>query len=183
MTQRQSETATIAGGCFWCQEAIFARIEGVDRVTSGYCGGTVPHPTYQQVCTGETGHAESVQIVFDPAVLPYAELLRIFFAFHDPTTLNRQGPDTGTQYRSVIFWHGPSQKAAAEQVIADLERQRVFGAPIVTEVVRYSVFYPAEGYHQGYYQRNSRQPYCSAVITPKLAKLRAKYAERLKAVS
>lgn len=180
MTDHRTETAVLAGGCFWCLEAIFEDLKGVERVESGYSGGTVPHPTYEQVCTGKTGHAESVRITFDPAVLSYRDLLLLFFAFHDPTTMNRQGPDEGTQYRSAIFWRGAEQKVTAEQVIAELTRQKAFAAPIVTQVAPLGDFYPAEDYHQGYYDRNSGQPYCRAVISPKLAKLRKMYAERLK---
>jgi peptide-methionine (S)-S-oxide reductase len=177
------ETATLAGGCFWCLEAVFEQLQGVEKVVSGYAGGSAPHPTYEQVCTGATGHAEVVQITFDPAVLPYRELLELFFAFHDPTTLNRQGHDVGTQYRSAIFVHSPEQRAVAEDVIAGLTRERAFDAPIVTEVAPLDVFHPAERYHQGYYRANPGQPYCNATITPKMAKLRAKYAGRLKSAS
>ncbi len=180
MSEQRTETATLAGGCFWCLEAVFESLRGVERVVSGYAGGHVPKPTYEQVCTGTTGHAESVQISFDPAVITYGDLLRVFFAFHDPTTLNRQGPDVGTQYRSVIFWHDPEQKAAAAQVIEELTRQRVFDSPIVTEVAPYPGFFPAEKYHQGYYRQNSGQSYCRLVISPKLAKLRQSYAALLK---
>ena len=181
MNVKRSEVATLAGGCFWCLEAVFARIDGVAQVVSGYCGGTVPHPTYEQVSTDQTGHAESVQIGFDPVTLPYAELLGIFFAFHDPTTPNRQGPDVGERYRSVIFWRSQAQKATAERVIADLGARRVFERPIVTQLVEYPVFYPAEQYHQDYYRWHGGQPYCRLVITPKVAKLRKMYAARLKA--
>lgn len=174
------ETATLAGGCFWCLEAVFGQLQGVEKVVSGYAGGSTPHPTYKQVCTGTTGHAEVVQITFDPAVLPYRELLEMFFAFHDPTTLNRQGHDVGSQYRSAIFVHSPEQRAVADEVITGLTGERAFDAPIVTEVAPLAVFYAAEGYHQGYYRANPDQPYCNATITPKMAKLRAKYAARLK---
>jgi peptide-methionine (S)-S-oxide reductase len=180
MNEHRSETATLAGGCFWCLEAVFERLKGVERVVSGYAGGSAPDPTYEQVSTGSTGHAECVQVTFDPAVLPYRELLRIFFAFHDPTTRDRQGPDEGTQYRSAIFWHDPAQRAEAGRVIAELTKERVFSAPIVTEVAPLEAFYPAEGYHQGYYDRNGAQPYCRAVISPKVSKLRKLYAGRLK---
>jgi peptide-methionine (S)-S-oxide reductase len=180
MNEHRSETTTLAGGCFWCLEAVFERLKGVERVVSGYSGGDVPRPTYEQVSTGTTGHAECVQVTFDPAVLPYRDLLHIFFAFHDPTTMNRQGPDEGTQYRSAIFWHDPGQQAAARQVIAELTKGGVFDAPIVTEVTRFTVFYPAESYHQGYYDQNQAQPYCRVVISPKVAKLRRLYADRLK---
>ena len=181
MSEHSSETATLAGGCFWCLEAVFERVKGVERVESGYSGGRVPDPTYEQVSTGTTGHAECLQVEFDPAVLSYRDLLRIFFAFHDPTTPDRQGPDAGTQYRSAIFWHDPAQRAAAGQVIAELTKSGVFDAPIVTEVVPFEAFYPAEGHHQGYYDRNPDQPYCRIVIAPKVAKLRKLYASRLKA--
>jgi peptide-methionine (S)-S-oxide reductase len=181
MTEHRSETATLAGGCFWCLEAVFERLKGVERVVSGYSGGSAPNPTYEQVATGTTGHAECLQVTFDPAVLSYRDLLRIFFAFHDPTTMDRQGPDVGTQYRSAIFCRDSVQQATARQVIAELTKDGVFAAPIVTEVVPLAVFTPAEGYHQGYYDRNQAQPYCRVVIAPKLAKLRRLYAERLRA--
>jgi peptide-methionine (S)-S-oxide reductase len=174
-----SEVATLAGGCFWCMEAVFQRLRGVERVVSGYAGGHVANPSYQAVCTGATGHAESVQITFDPAVITYQELLKFFFAFHDPTTLDRQGPDEGPQYRSAIFYHSPEQRAAAVQVIADLEADAVFPNPIVTEVGAAEVFYPAEAYHQDYFNRNPDKGYCQAVISPKVAKLRKEYADRL----
>ena len=181
MTEHRSETATLAGGCFWCLEAVFERLKGVERVVSGYSGGSVPNPTYEQVSTGTTGHAECLQVTFDPAALPYRDLLRIFFAFHDPTTMNRQGPDVGTQYRSAIFWHDPVQQATARQVIAELTKDGVFDATIVTEVAPFTVFHAAEEHHQGYYDRNQAQPYCRVVIAPKVAKLRRLYADRLKA--
>jgi len=174
------ETATLAGGCFWCLEAVFEQLEGVERVVSGYAGGAVPNPSYQQVCSGQSGHAEVVQITFDPSVLSYRDLLEIFFAFHDPTTMNRQGHDVGTQYRSAIFYETPEQKQTAEQVIAALGSESVFADPIVTEVTPLDRFYPAESYHQSYYRQNSEQPYCRATITPKVTKLRQKYSARLK---
>ena len=174
------EVATLAGGCFWCLEAVFEQLEGVERVVSGYTGGDVARPTYKQVCTGTTGHAEVVQVTFDPAVIGYRDLLEIFFAFHDPTTLNRQGHDEGTQYRSAIFTHSDEQRRVAEQVIADLTRDRVFDDPIVTQVASIGEFYPAEDYHQGYYRANPEQPYCRATIPPKLKKLRERYLARLK---
>jgi len=174
------ETATLAGGCFWCLEAVFERLEGVEEVGSGYTGGRVPDPSYAAVCSGLTGHAEAIRIRFDPAVIGYRELLELFFAFHDPTTLNRQGPDLGTQYRSAIYVHSPAQRAAAEELIAALNHEAVFDAPIVTEVAEAGPFYPAEAYHQEYYRRNPDQPYCQAMVAPKVAKLRAKYASRLK---
>jgi peptide-methionine (S)-S-oxide reductase len=179
MTTRH-EVATLAGGCFWCLEAVFEQLQGVERVVSGYAGGASANPTYKQVCTGTSGHAEVVQITFDPAILGYRELLEIFFAFHDPTTLNRQGHDQGTQYRSAIYFHSPEQQREAAAVIAELTRQNVFEDPIVTEVSPMAEFYPAEDYHQGYYRGNAEQPYCRATITPKVAKLRAGYGARLK---
>ena len=174
------EVATLAGGCYWCLEAVFEQLQGVERVVSGFAGGSVANPSYKQVCAGTTGHAEVVQITFDPSILSYRELLEIFFAFHDPTTLNRQGHDQGTQYRSAIFFHTPGQRQVAGDVIAELTRQKVFDDPIVTEVSPMTEFYPAEDYHQGYYRENSEQPYCRATITPKVAKLRAQYGARLK---
>ena len=166
------EIATLGGGCFWCLEAVFLDLRGVDRVESGYAGGRGVNPTYEQVCTGTTGHAEVVQVEFEPQVLPFRDLLEIFFEIHDPTTLNRQGADVGTQYRSVIFHHTPEQKAVAEKVIAELNAAKVWPAPIVTEVTPFTAFYPAEGYHQAYYRWNPNQPYCRVVIAPKLEKVR-----------
>jgi peptide-methionine (S)-S-oxide reductase len=180
MNDARRETATLGGGCFWCLEAIFEQLEGVERVESGYAGGTTLNPTYKQVCAGDTGHAEVVQVTFDPARLSYRDLLEIFFAFHDPTTLNRQGHDTGTQYRSAIFTSSPEQMVTADTVIAELTDAKTFADPIVTEVAPLAVFYKAEGYHQGYYRGNAEQPYCRATITPKVTKLRAKYLARLK---
>jgi peptide-methionine (S)-S-oxide reductase len=174
------EVATLAGGCFWCLEAVFEQLQGVERVVSGYAGGAMPRPTYEQVCSGRTGHAEVVQVTFDPSILSYRDLLEVFFAFHDPTTLNRQGHDVGTQYRSAIFFHSPEQEQTARNVIAGLTRQKAYDEAIVTEVAPAGEFYPAEDYHQGYYQQNPNQPYCRATITPKMGKLRAKYAARLK---
>ena len=174
------EVATLAGGCFWCLEAVFDDLKGVDRVESGYVGGVVPHPTYRQVCTGTTGHAEVVQITFDPRVLSFKDLLGVFFAIHDPTTLNRQGADTGTQYRSAIFYHTPEQRATAEQVIKELEGAGIWSAPIVTEVTPFTAFYEAEDYHQEYFRLNGEQPYCRAVVAPKVAKFRKQFIERLK---
>jgi len=175
-----TELATLAGGCFWCLEAVFQQLRGVTKVVSGYTGGSVPHPSYEAVCTGTTGHAEVTQITFDPSSVSYRDLLDVFFTIHDPTTLDRQGNDAGTQYRSAIFHHSPEQKADAERVIKDLEREKVWDDPIVTEVVPLEQFYPAENYHQDYYARNANQPYCRAVIAPKVAKLRSKYLARLK---
>jgi len=176
----QLQTATFAGGCFWCLEAVFEQLEGVERVVSGYAGGDLASPTYRQVCGGQTGHAEVVQITFDPDQVSYRELLEIFFAFHDPTTLDRQGHDVGSQYRSAIFYESPEQKFAAEEVIASLASESVFDSAIVTQVKPLDAFYPAEEYHQGYYRQNTEQPYCRATISPKMAKLRQKYAARLK---
>ncbi len=175
------ETATMAGGCFWCIEAALAGVRGVVSVTPGYAGGDVAHPTYEAVCTGTTGHAEAAQVVFDPEQLSSEELLHLFFAVHDPTTVDRQGPDVGSQYRSAIFWHTPEQRETAERVIGELEREQVFPAPIVTEVVPLETFWPAEDYHHDYYARHPEQAYCRVVIAPKLEKLRRGYAERLKA--
>ena len=171
--------ATFAGGCFWCTEAVYAQINGVKGVTSGYIGGRVPNPTYKDVCTGLTGHAEAVEIEYDPAVVPYAKLLEVFFATHDPTTLNRQGPDQGTQYRSGVFYHDEEQKQTAEDVIQRLNAARVFPGPIVTEVTPASIFYPAEDYHQDYFANNPYQPYCQAMVVPKVA-LRALLLNQLK---
>jgi peptide-methionine (S)-S-oxide reductase len=177
---QKPELATLAGGCFWCLEAVYEQVEGVLAVESGYTGGTVANPTYKQVCTGTTGHAEVIRLTFDPAKLSYREVLEIFFAFHDPTTMNRQGGDVGTQYRSAIFTHDARQKAEAEAVVRELTEEKVFRAPIVTDIKPLGPYYPAEQYHQGYYRQNPDQPYCHAVIAPKVAKLRAKYASRLK---
>lgn len=174
------ETATLAGGCFWCLEAVYDQLKGVEDVVSGYMGGQVDNPTYEQVCSGRTGHAEVVQIKFDPNVVSFRDLLDVFFTIHDPTTLNRQGADIGTQYRSAIFYHTPEQKAAAEATIAELNAQGLWNAPIVTEVSPASTFYPAESYHQEYFARNPYQGYCQVVIAPKVAKFRQKYLANLK---
>lgn len=174
------ELATLGGGCFWCIEAVFDELTGVTRVQSGYAGGHTRNPTYQEVCTGATGHAEVVQITFDPTVITFADVLRVFFTIHDPTTLNRQGPDVGTQYRSVIFYHSPDQKAVAERVIGELERDRVWANPIVTELVPFTEFWRAEAYHDDYFRRNPDQAYCRAIIEPKVAKFRKQYLDRLK---
>ena len=174
-----TEVATFAGGCFWCLEAVFQNFRGVERVVSGYIGGTVENPTYEQVCTGRTGHAEAIQVTFDPSIITYRELLELFFAFHDPTTLDRQGPDTGTQYRSAIFPHDALQRHEAESVIAELTENKTFDDPIVTAIERNATFYPAEEYHQNYYRRNPNQPYCAVMIGPKVAKLRQGYSGRL----
>jgi peptide-methionine (S)-S-oxide reductase len=174
------EVATLAGGCFWCMEAVFERVEGVEKVVSGYAGGRLPDPTYEAVCSGLTGHAEVVQVTFDPAILSYRELLELFFAFHDPTTLDRQGDDVGTQYRSAIYYHSPEQERTAREVIERLTRDGTWDDPIVTEVAPLDRFYPAEEYHQQYFQRNPTRMYCQAVVAPKVAKLRREYAARLK---
>ena len=175
------ETATLAGGCFWCLEAVFDQLQGVESVESGYMGGKTDKPTYEEVCGGRSGHAEVVQVTFDPTVLKYEDLLAVFFTIHDPTTLNRQGNDVGTQYRSAIFHHTPEQKSIAEKVVATLEKNKLFGAPIVTEIAPASTFHMAEDYHQQYFERvGGGNPYCSYVIEPKVAKFRKKYFDRLK---
>jgi len=174
------EKATLGGGCFWCLEAIYEGLVGVTKVESGYSGGSVINPSYRQVCTGATGHAEVVQLTFDPDVISYRDLLEVFFSIHDPTTLNRQGADVGTQYRSAIFFHNDGQRESAESMIAELGSSGAWRDPIVTEVAPFEAFYVADDYHQEYYQRNQTQPYCQIVISPKLAKFRKKYAQRLK---
>lgn len=177
------ELATLAGGCFWCLEAVFQPLQGVERVVSGYTGGHTPNPGYRAVCAGVTGHAEAVQLTFDPEVIPYRHLLELFFAFHDPTTLNRQGPDEGTQYRSAIFTHSPAQRAEAEAVVRELTAAAIFPDPIVTEITPAGPFYPAEADHQDYYRRNPDRAYCRAVITPKVARLRSRYARLLRSTT
>jgi peptide-methionine (S)-S-oxide reductase len=174
------EVATFGGGCFWCLEAVFEQLKGVQRVESGYAGGSVADPSYEQVCTGTTGHAEVVQVTFDPAVVSYADLLGVFFATHDPTTLNRQGPDVGTQYRSVVFYHSPEQKRQAEEAISRLDAAGVWGAPVVTEVAPVRAFYRAEDYHQGFFRAHPGQGYCRAVVAPKVTKFRKQFLDRLK---
>jgi peptide-methionine (S)-S-oxide reductase len=174
------QTATLAGGCFWCLEAVFDELKGVQGVESGYAGGHVSNPSYRAVCSGDTGHAVVVQVHFDPAVLSYHDLLNVFFAIHDPTTLNRQGNDTGTQYRSAIFYHDDEQKMAAEDLIKSLNAQKIFDRPIVTEVTKLDKFYMAEDYHQEYFARNPYQPYCMAVVSPKVSKFRKHFLELLK---
>ncbi len=175
-----SEVATLAGGCFWCLEAVYDELKGVTDVVSGYAGGQVKDPSYEAVCTGETGHAETVQVTFDRSVISYRELLEVFFTIHDPTSLNRQGEDVGTQYRSAIYYHSPEQKTIAEQIIQALESEQIWPRPVVTEVTPFQVFYPAEAYHQEYFKRNPYQGYCMAVIAPKVSKFRHKYLEKLK---
>ena len=174
------EIATLAGGCFWCLEAVYDDLNGVDSVESGYMGGDVANPTYKQVCTGTTGHAEVVRITYDPGVISFRDLLEVFFTIHDPTTLNRQGGDVGTQYRSAIFCHSEEQRIVAEQVIADLARQGIWEAPIVTQVTPAGTFYQAEDYHQEYFRQNSSQPYCRMVVEPKVIKARKTFMSRLK---
>lgn len=174
------EIATLGGGCFWCLEAVFEQLQGVEKVVSGYAGGFVAKPTYEQVCAETTGHAEVVQVTFDPSVLPYRELLDVFFSIHDPTTLNRQGNDEGTQYRSIVLYHTGAQKAAAEEAIREVADAKLYDAPIVTEVQPFTEFFPAEPYHQGYFRTNPTQGYCRAVVAPKVAKFRKTWEKRLK---
>lgn len=176
----KTETATFAGGCFWCTEAIFKRLKGVVSVTPGYSGGTVENPSYEEVCTGRTGHAEAIQIEFDPEKISYDVLLQVFFHTHNPTTLNQQGADVGTQYRSSIFYHNEEQKKEAENAIQDLTKENVYKEPIVTEVVPFTKFYEAENYHENYYDRNRNNPYCTFVIDPKLAKLLKEFRSHVK---
>lgn len=176
----EQQLATFGGGCFWCIEPIFDELVGVSEVISGYSGGARPNPSYEQVCTGATGHAEVIQLRFDPEQISYRELLQVFFSAHDPTQLNRQGNDIGTQYRSVIFYHSPEQKDTAEAVIAELEAAKLWPQPIVTELKPLEAFYPAEGYHQEYFRNNPQQPYCQIVVAPKVAKFRQQFANRLK---
>lgn len=180
MNNDNFETATLAAGCFWCVEAVFDDLEGVTDVVSGYSGGHKENPTYAEVCTGETGHAEVVQITFDPKIISYDDILRVFFTIHDPTTLNRQGNDVGTQYRSAIFYHNPEQKRTAEEIRDEIAAAGIYDDPIVTEITPFNRFWPAEDYHQEYFANNPNQPYCAAVVAPKVAKFRRKYAARLK---
>jgi len=174
------EIAVFGGGCFWCLEAVYDQLQGVQDVVSGYSGGHIEQPTYHQVCSGKTGHAEVVQITFDPEIISFKELLDVFFTIHDPTTLNRQGADIGTQYRSIIFYHSQEQREIIEQTIHELNHKGLWSTPIVTEVAPFKVFYPAEGYHQAYFQRNPYQGYCRVLIEPKVAKFRKEYFEKLK---
>lgn len=180
MSASSQSVATLGGGCFWCLEAAYAEVDGVNEIVSGYAGGSVPQPTYEQVCSGRTGHAEVVRLTFDPDRVSYRDLLDIFFTIHDPTTLNRQGADIGTQYRSVIFFHDDEQQATAREVIERLAGEGYWTDPVVTELLPVPDFYPAEAYHDRYYARNSGQPYCQAVIAPKLAKLRKSHFDRLR---
>lgn len=180
MANSNLETATLGGGCFWCTEAVFDNVRGVEDVVSGYAGGQTENPTYQEVCSETTGHAEVVQIEFDPDEISYKEVLEIFFGTHDPTTLNRQGNDVGSSYRSAVFYHTPEQKETAEAVVKELTDEDVFGKPVVTEITEFTNFYPAEDYHQNYFANNPNQPYCAAVVAPKVGKFRQKFAARLK---
>jgi peptide-methionine (S)-S-oxide reductase len=175
------EIATLGGGCFWCLEAVYQELQGVEKVESGYSGGDVPDPTYRAVCSETTGHAEVVQVTFDPELVSYKDILEVYFTIHDPTTLNRQGADVGTQYRSVIFYHDDEQRRVAEAVISDLESEGIWSNPIVTEVALFDEFYVAEEYHQDYFRNNGFQPYCQVIIAPKVAKFRKQHLERLKA--
>jgi len=177
--ETKHELATLGGGCFWCLDAVFLRLHGVTAVVSGYCGGKTVNPSYREICTGTTGHAEVVQVSFDPAVIGYSDLLEVFFAIHDPTTLNRQGNDVGTQYRSVVFTHSAEQARIAASTIAALGMARTHADPVVTEVLPMPDFYPAEDYHQDYFSNNPRQPYCQAIVAPKLAKFLKKFADRV----
>ncbi|GAB3264554.1 peptide-methionine (S)-S-oxide reductase [Chitinimonas naiadis] len=174
------EIATLAGGCFWCLDGVFLRLRGIEKVVSGYMGGHLQDPSYKQVCGGDTGHAEVVQVHYDPAIISYADLLEVFFVIHDPTTLNRQGNDVGTQYRSAIFFHDAAQERTARETIAALAAEHAFDKPIVTEVVPAVTFWPAEGYHQGYFDANPYQPYCMAVVAPKVRKAIDKFSAKLK---
>ncbi len=176
-----AEKATLGGGCFWCLEAVYEELRGVEKVESGYSGGHLPNPTYREVCSETTGHAEVVQVTFDPEVVSYKDILMVYFGIHDPTTLNRQGADVGTQYRSVIFYHDEEQRRVAEEVISELEAEGVWNDPIVTEVAPLDEFYVAEAYHQNYFRNNGFQPYCQVIIAPKVAKFRKEHLEKLKA--
>ncbi|MBK8944559.1 MAG: peptide-methionine (S)-S-oxide reductase MsrA [Ignavibacteriae bacterium] len=176
----QTEIATFGTGCFWCTETIFEKLKGVESAVSGYSGGTQENPTYKEVCTGNTGHAEVIQITFDPSVISFKEMLEVFWKTHDPTTLNRQGEDVGTQYRSAIFYHNDEQKKLAEEYKSKLESAKVYNNPIVTEITKFTKFYPAENYHQDYYEQNKSQPYCSFVITPKVEKFKKVFESKLK---
>ena len=178
--EHHTEAATLAGGCFWCLEAVYNDLRGVDKVVSGYSGGDVHSPTYREVCSGQTGHAEVVQITYDPELVTFRQLLEVFFTIHDPTTRDRQGMDVGTQYRSAIFYHTPEQKTVAEEVIAEMEAAKIYEAPIVTEITPFTIFYPAEDYHQRYYEQNPDEGYCRAIIAPKVSKFRKVFLEKLR---
>jgi len=180
MDTKNLETATLAAGCFWCVEAVFDDLRGVEDVVSGYSGGHTENPTYREVCSETTGHAEVTRIKFDPGVISFADILRVFFAVHDPTTLNRQGNDIGTSYRSAIFYHSDEQKRTAEEIIKEVTEAGIYDNPIVTEVTKFDKFYPAEDYHQEYFANNPNQPYCAAVVAPKVAKFRKQFVSRLK---
>lgn len=177
---KELEKATLGGGCFWCTEAVYLQLKGVVDVKPGYSGGYVKNPTYKEVCTETTGHAEVVQITFDPAVISFAEILEVFFVTHDPTTLNRQGNDVGTQYRSAVFYHSSKQKETALQIIANLEKEKAYEKPIVTEVTAFNSFYPAEDYHVNYFARNKNQPYCQFVVAPKVEKFKKAFKDKMK---
>jgi peptide-methionine (S)-S-oxide reductase len=177
---KNPEIATLGGGCFWCLEAVYEQLHGIKKVVSGYSGGEKPNPTYREICTGRTGHAEVVQLHFDPQVVSFRQVLEVFFTIHDPTTRNRQGADVGTQYRSVIFYHSPEQQATAQEVINEFQEKKIWNDPIVTEVTAFEAFYPAEDYHQEYYRNNTAQPYCQVVIAPKVAKFRKEFVDALK---
>lgn len=179
-TTANNEIATLGGGCFWCLEAVFDNLSGVTSVESGYTGGQTANPTYEDICTGTTGHAEVVRITFDPAVISFREILDVFFTIHDPTTLNRQGNDRGTQYRSVIYYHSSAQKETAEKLVAELNQKNEWGSPLVTEVTPEVTYYPAEDYHQEYFEHHPNQPYCMMVVAPKVAKANEKFAKKLK---
>ena len=176
----QTEVATLAGGCFWCLEAVYSELNGVSKVESGYSGGEVANPSYEEVCSDETGHAEAVQVTFDPKIITYREILQVFFSIHDPTTLNRQGTDVGTQYRSAIFYNSEEQKKIAQEVMTEIDKTKIWGDPVVTQLVPLEKFYKAEGHHQNYFKNNPSQPYCQVVIAPKVAKFRKSYFDRLK---
>lgn len=180
MENKNLEVATLAAGCFWCTEAAFSIIKGVERIEPGYTGGTVPDPSYEQVSTGRTGHAEAAQIFFDPKIISYREILEIFFTMHDPTSLNRQGADVGTQYRSAIFYHSPEQKTVAEKLIAEFTQEGIWDKPIVTAVEALKIFYKAETYHKDYYKKHPKEPYCQAVIAPKVAKIQQHFINKIK---
>ncbi len=177
---QKTETATLGGGCFWCTEAVYKELKGVTDIKPGYSGGNIKNPSYKEVCTGETGHAEVIQITFDPSVISFSDILEVFFMTHDPTTLNRQGNDVGTQYRSVIFYHSELQKETAEKVISLFEKEKVYDKPIVTQIEPFKAFYEAEDYHHNYYVRNKNQPYCQFVITPKLEKFEKIFKDKMR---
>ena len=179
-SEKKMETATFGGGCFWCVEAVFQRMKGVEKIVSGYSGGKIENPTYEQVCSGRTGHAEVIQVTFDPAVAKYKDLLEVFWKTHDPTTLNRQGADSGTQYRSSIFYHNDEQKKVAEEYKEKLNKSGIFDDPIVTEIVEFKKFYPAEKYHQNYFNENPRNPYCQAIVREKVEKFKKIFADKVK---